>query len=232
MECKSELRPSQFSQLTGRHFSPPGKFKQVVPVLALPWVSPRLQDLCREHGWSWFDLAGNHRLDVPDFLLLLRSGNEPVHERPRATANLSTPDAGRVLRALLLPDNAGMGWTQREVQNHCQPKVSLGLVNKVVRHLQGEAFIEKSDDGFRLREPLKLLFAWRDAYRFDRHERRSYFTLLQGKNCATRWRNSDCRPAVLHSTLPSRRRNFKRRMCVSPRPGFLSGSRRLANLKN
>ncbi len=181
VECKSELRPSQFSQLTGRHFSPPGKFKQVVPVLALPWVSPRLQDLCREHGWSWFDPAGNHRLDVPDFLLLLRSGNEPVHERPRATANLSTPEAGRILRALLLPDNAGMGWTQREMQNHCQPKVSLGLVNKVVRHLQDEAFIEKSDDGFRLREPLKLLFAWREAYRFDRHERRSYFTLLQGK---------------------------------------------------
>jgi len=33
-----------------------------------------------------------------------------------------------------------------------------------------------------LRDPLKLLIAWRDAYRFDRHERRGYFTLLQGKN--------------------------------------------------
>jgi hypothetical protein len=181
VECKSELRPSQFGQLIGRHYSPPGKFKQVVPVLALPWVSPRLEDLCREHGWSWFDLAGNHRLDVPDFLLLLRSGNAPVHERPRATANLSTSEAGRVIRALLLPDNVGMRWTQREMQKHCQPNVSLGLVNKVVRHLQDEAFIEKLDDGFRLREPQKLLFAWRTAYRFDRHERRSYFTLLQGK---------------------------------------------------
>ena len=28
---------------------------------------------------------------------------------------------------------------------------------------------------------MKLLFAWRDAYRFERHERRGYFTLLQGK---------------------------------------------------
>jgi len=33
--CKSELRPSQFGQLIGRHFSPPGRFKQVVPVLAM-----------------------------------------------------------------------------------------------------------------------------------------------------------------------------------------------------
>lgn len=73
-----------------------------------------------------------------------------------------------------------MRWTQREMQNHCQPNVSLGLVNKVVRHLRDQAFVEDSGDGFRLREPLKLLLAWRDVYRFDRHERRSYFTLMQG----------------------------------------------------
>jgi len=62
------------------------------------------------------------------------------------------------------------------------PDPSLGLVNKVVRYLRDEAFIEETaDDGFRLRDPVKLLFAWRDAYRFERHERRGYFTLLQGK---------------------------------------------------
>jgi hypothetical protein len=63
------------------------------------------------------------------------------------------------------------------------PNPSLGLVNKVIRHLIDEAFIEALPAGrFRLRDPLKLLFAWRDAYRFDRHERRGYFTLLHGKN--------------------------------------------------
>jgi len=56
------------------------------------------------------------------------------------------------------------------------------LVNKVVRHLRDEAFVEASPDGgFRMRDPVKLLFAWRDAYRFDRPERRGYFTLLQGR---------------------------------------------------
>jgi hypothetical protein len=56
------------------------------------------------------------------------------------------------------------------------------LVNKVVRHLREEAFIEETPGGgFRLRDPLRLLFAWRDAYRFDRHERQRYFTFLKGK---------------------------------------------------
>ena len=60
------------------------------------------------------------------------------------------------------------------------PKPSLGLINKVVRYLREEAFIEESPGGgFRLRDPLKLLFAWRDAYRFDQHQRRGYFTLLK-----------------------------------------------------
>ncbi len=187
VECKSELRPSLFRQLADRKFSPAGNPKVVVRVLALPWVSPRIAELCAEHGWSWFDLAGNHRLDVPGLLHLQRTGKPPVHVRPRPTANLSTPAAGRVVRALLLPEHAGMRWTQRHLAEHFGelpkpiPGPSLGLVNKVVRHLRDEAFIEESDNGFRLRDPLKLLFAWRDVYRFERHEWRSYFTLLQGK---------------------------------------------------
>jgi hypothetical protein len=182
VECKRELRPSVFRMVADKTFSPAGRPKVVVPVLALPWVSPRVAELCAEHGWSWFDLAGNHRLDIPGLLRLQHTGNEPVHERPRPTANLSTPEAGRVIRALLLPEHAGRRWTQREMQTHCEPNVSIGLVNKVVRHLRDEAFIEGCEDGgFRLRDPLKLLVAWRDVYRFDRHERRGYFTLLQGK---------------------------------------------------
>lgn len=182
VKCKGVLSPSVFRMLADRTFSPAGRPKVVIPVLALPWVSPRVAELCAEHGWSWFDLAGNHRLEVPGLLFIQHTGNESVHVRPRATANLSTREAGRIIRALLLPDHAGMRWTQREMQNHCQPNVSLGLVNKVVRHLRDEAFLESAEDGgFRLRDPLKLLFAWRDAYRFERHERRGYFTLLQGK---------------------------------------------------
>src|SRR5215813_10349387 len=182
VECKKEIRPSVFRMRADRSFSPSGRPRIVVPVLALPFVSPRMAELCTEHGWSWYDLAGNCQLNVPDALFLERKGNEAVHDHPRPSANLSTPEAARVLRALLAPENAGRKWTQREMQQHCQPNVSLGLVNKVIRHLREEAFIEESaDGGFRLRDPLGLLMAWRQVYRFDRHLRRGYFTLLQGR---------------------------------------------------
>ena len=188
VECKGEMRPSVFRMMADRVFSPIGHPKVVVPVLALPWVSPRVAELCVKHGWSWFDLAGNHRLDIPGLFILTHTGNKSVQAHPRPTANLSTREAGRVIRALLLPEHAGMRWTQRHMEGHFGelatpiPEPSLGLVNKVVRYLRDEAFIEGAEDGgFRLRDPVKLLFAWRDAYRFDRHERRGYFTLLQGK---------------------------------------------------
>ena len=183
VECKQEMRPSTFPLLVQREFKPAGRPKTIVRVLALPWVSPRIAELCAEHGWSWYDLAGNCRLDVPGLLRIERSGNAPVHAVPRPVANLATKEAARVVRALLTePARPKQPWTQRVLEYHSKPRVSLGLVNKMVRHLTDEGFIEAlPDGGFHVTEPVKLLFAWRDAYRFAQHEQHDYFTLLQGK---------------------------------------------------
>ena len=197
VECKGEMRPSTFHNLIAREIPPSGRGSVAIPVLAMPFVSPRLADLCNQHGWSWYDLAGNCHLDVPGVIYIEQRGFEPVHRVPRPRANLGTPEAGRVIRALLAPENAGRRWTQRDMRAHFLPEwnipePSLGLVNKVVQHLRDEAFIEVLEGGgFRLRDPLKLLFAWREAYRFDRHERRGYFTLLQGKRLRDALANLD-----------------------------------------
>lgn len=198
IQCKRELRPSDFRALAERKVFLRGRPRPAVLVLAMPFVSPRLADLCAQSGWSWYDLAGNCHIEVPNAIYLDRRGNEPVHSRSRPTANLSTPEAARVIRALLAPQNAGNRWTQRSMETHFGkldipiPEPSLGLVNKVVKHLRDEAFIESlPDGGFRLSDPLKLLFAWRDAYRFDRHKRHHYFTLLQGKRLRESLANLD-----------------------------------------
>jgi hypothetical protein len=184
VQCKADPRPSLFPYI---YVASEAKHQPTL-VLAAPMISPRMAELCEENGWSWLDLTGNHRLDIPGLLHLQHTGNKPVHKRPRPAANLSSPEAGRIIRALLLPQHAGRRWTQRYMEEHFGklekpiPEPSLGLVNKVVRHLREEAFIEATEDGgFRLRDPLKLLFTWRDAYRFNRHERRGYFTLLPAK---------------------------------------------------
>jgi hypothetical protein len=178
VQCKANPRPSEFPYIfvTKREENPP------TLVFAAPFVSPRLGALCLENGWSWFDLAGNCSIDVPGLLRIERSGKEPVHRSPRPKANLSTAAAGRVILALLAPENAGMRWTHQSLSRECLG-LSIGLVNKLVRHLRDEGYVEYlplPNEGLKLRDPVGLLTAWRETYRFDRHERRGYFTLLQG----------------------------------------------------
>lgn len=164
----------------------------------MPRVSERMAALCREHGWSWYDLAGNCRLELPGVFLIERSGKTPIKIEARSGANLSTPEAGRVVRALLAPENAGRRWTQRGVVEHFEElptplsAPSLALVNKIVQFLRDQAFVEALPDrGFRVRDPEGLLRSWRVAYRFDRHSQRRCFTLLRGRDLQERLRAFD-----------------------------------------
>lgn len=181
VDCKELPRPSRFPYVAlTNDFRPDGSRKTIVPVLAAPHISPRMAELCEKHGWSWFDLAGNCRLVVPGALYIERTGLEAVHQRPKPKANLGTAASARVLLALLAPERAGVRWTQTALQKDCEPRVSIGLVNKVVTHLREEAWLEVLDGGmFRVADPVGLLEVWRRAYRFDRHRRVGYFTLLK-----------------------------------------------------
>ena len=183
IDCRAQPRPAHFPYVAvSREFEDRKTKRLQLRVFAAPHLSERMRELCETHGWNWYDLAGNCRINVPGILYLERTGHSSVSRQPKEGANLGTPEAGRVIRALLSPLYAQMDWTQRSMRMHCRPNVSIGLVNKVVQHLRDEAFIESlPGGGFRLRDPLGLLFAWRDAYRFDQHERHGYFTLLQGR---------------------------------------------------
>lgn len=182
VDVRSAPRPAQFPYVSMQREFDQGTTKKLkVRVFAAPHISSRMAEICGKHGWSWFDLSGNCRISIPNLLHLHHTGNPPVHPKPKPRANLGTREAGRVVRALLTPLFVGRTWTQRSLRTACQPEVSLGLVNKLVQHLQEERFLEPlPDGGFLLSDPLKLLFAWRDAYRFDQHERLGHFTLLQG----------------------------------------------------
>ncbi|MGC4013423.1 MAG: type IV toxin-antitoxin system AbiEi family antitoxin [Luteolibacter sp.] len=183
VQCKSLPRPSQFPFVSlSNRILEDGSRNTQVPVLAAPYISPRMAELCREHGWSWYDLAGNCRLVVPGTIYIERQGNEPVHQRPKPRANLSTAASAQVLRTLLIPEHSGKRWTQTVLQKSCEPGVSIGLVNKVVTHLREEAWLTLEEDGrFHVPDPVGLIHAWAKDYRFDRHRQLSYFSLLKGQ---------------------------------------------------
>jgi hypothetical protein len=182
VDIRRDPRPSMFPYVNvSRDFEEKALKRMRVRVFAAPHVSPRLAELSESHGWSWFDLSGNCHLRIPGLIHIHHTGNPPVHVTRKPKANLGSREAARVVRTLLSPVFAGRKWTQRSLKIACRPQVSLGLVNKMVRYLQEEKYLEMvPDDGFRVADPLKLLVAWCDAYRFDQHERLGFFTLLQG----------------------------------------------------
>lgn len=179
VECKAEPRPVHFPYVSiERQFRDEKPSLVRVPVLAAPVIGPRMAEVCWEHGWSWFDLAGNCRLSVPGCLYIERKGLRSALRAPKADANLGTPEASRVLRAILLPRNNASFWTQRDLQERCRPGVSLGLVNKVLSHLRSEKYVEEDDEGrYQVRDAAGLLAAWSKAYQFKRVRQHRLFTL-------------------------------------------------------
>jgi hypothetical protein len=205
IECKLNPRPSLVASLPAvsveRDFNKDGTVRRARSwVFAAPFVSPRLAEVCWDRNWGWFDLAGNCRIGVPGLLYLDRKGRQPVHRASRPGANLSSPEAARILRALLKNDAESVRWaSQRELQEATEPGVSLGLVNKIVSHLRDEGYLAADGkEGIRVVDPEKLLLAWRDAYRFDRVPRAEWFTLLKGADIekVLREMNRDHAPCV------------------------------------
>ncbi len=185
VECKDMPKPSRFPYVgLENRFRKNGSRTVRVPTLAAPYISPRMAEMCEKHGWSWFDLSGNCRITVPELLHIEKTGNKPVHSRPkRGDANLSTHESARILRVLMAPENAGRRWTQRELQDACEPKVSLGKVNTLVSYLREQAYLlDQKGGGIRMHDYEGLLKEWREAYAYEEHRRLSCFSLSDQKS--------------------------------------------------
>lgn len=170
--CKRNIRPSGV-------VSPPVSLtnNERIPVMGIPVGSERMQDTLRRMGWAWFDLAGNCHIMVSGRILLQILGQPQVVSRPPGKLNLSTPQSGYIMRTLLVPENVGLTWNQRKLSTKCDPMVSIGLVNKVVRELREEGFLDPGES-VKVKDHEGLLDVWQKSYRFDRHQQISCFTLL------------------------------------------------------
>lgn len=208
VECKDMPKPSRFPYVSlENRFRKDGSRTVRVLTLAAPYISSRMAEMCEKHGWSWFDLAGNCRITVPELLHIERTGNKRVHSRPKkGDANLSTHESARILRVLMAPGNAGRRWTQRELRNACEPKVSLGKVNTLVSYLREQAYLlDQTGGGVRMHDYEGLLKEWRDAYVYKEHRQLNCFSLSDRisifKKLAEAWSDSSAvgAPACLAS---------------------------------
>ena len=156
-------------------------FRQFIPMLVSPYLSPESRSICLEHNVAYLDLYGNAHLAFgPVYIERFVSGR-PKPEA-RAQRSLFTPRAGAILRVLLRdPARAWRVTALAEAAN-----ASLGHVSKVRKALLDREWVEIREDGLVLVQPDALLKSWRENYRQPAGHHISGYTVLHGNQLRNR----------------------------------------------
>ncbi|MBI3298180.1 MAG: hypothetical protein HYZ75_08455 [Elusimicrobia bacterium] len=129
--------------------------KRAHPLFFAPYIGERSAQLCRQAGIGYFDEMGNCWISYKTILISRSVDVKPTAPR-RQSRQLFAPKSTRVVRALL--SDPAKGWHQSELAK--EVGISLGLVNRVVQRLLGEAYIKMAENRIHLKDPKALLNEW------------------------------------------------------------------------
>lgn len=156
---------------------PQNSVRTIVPLLAVPYLSPERQELLRDTRTPFIDYAGNAWIVAPGAFVDRRGFNNPARE-DRDGRNVFSDKASLILRALLRASSP-LGVRQiAEMASCTDPHIQLtpGYVSKVVKELLARDYVAKRDDGLVLRRADELMRDWLDAYRHRKQPKpRHYF---------------------------------------------------------
>lgn len=138
---------------------------EVIPLLAVPYMGEAAQELCARADLAWLDLSGNARIVVPG-VFYQNLGNPSLFRRPGRPESAFGARGSRVARHLLIEPPRAL--RQREIASGAG--LSEGHVSRIVGKLLEAGLVERDEDGVRVIARGALLDAWREDYRFDRHQ--------------------------------------------------------------
>ena len=141
-------------------------------VFIAPYISQRAGEICSKEGIGYTDLAGNCRL-VFDQVYIEQRGNPNPFSEKRELRTLYSPKASRVLRVLL--NNPKRQWRVKEISTEAE--VSLGQASNIKKLLEDREWISKTNNGFVLEEPEKLLLEWSRNYNYRKNEVLEFYSL-------------------------------------------------------
>lgn len=128
-------------------------------VLAAPYISDRVAQICRESGVGYIDGAGNCHLEAPGLYVHIE-GQQNQSPDTRPAENLFAPKSSRIVRTLL--ESPLRTWKVQDLAR--EARVSIGLASRLKHKLIAQAFAEQTPLGLRIRQPRQLLAAWTQAY--------------------------------------------------------------------
>ena len=138
----------------------------LIPLLVVPYMSPAGRRRCTAAALDWLDLSGNAHIKAPELVVRVE-GHKNRFARPGRPDTAFAPRGSRVARWLLIEPRRFK--PQGELAQ--LTRLNRGYVSRVLAKLHEMGLVERSKAGVRTTDPDRLLDAWRDEYRFDRHRR-------------------------------------------------------------
>jgi hypothetical protein len=156
----------------------------VVPVVIAPYLSPEVQEMCREHKINYLDFEGNAHIAFDYVYIERQVSSKPVTEK-RGIRSLFQPKSAQVLRVLFRDPQRT--WRVKDLA--AESNVSLGHVSNVRTALLNREWAALKDAGIYLSKPEDLLEAWRKAYTHPEGELMQFYTTLHGQRLEDSIRN-------------------------------------------
>jgi hypothetical protein len=161
--ARSSFDPRDVDRLLGTAGRTLREFNPGLSILVVtPWLSPRSRELLADEGFNYLDMTGNAliRLDNPAVFVQTEGDANNPRARPRGTAGLRGPKAGRLVRFLI--DTAppyGVGEIAEATQ------LTPGYVSRLLAALDDNALISRVKRGrVASVEIAPLIRQWSDAY--------------------------------------------------------------------
>jgi hypothetical protein len=139
--------------------------KNIIPMVAVPYMGETGRRLCAEAAVSWIDLSGNAWIDAPGRQIHIL-GNRNRFASAGRPANVFAPRSSRVVRVLLM--DPSRSFSQTELVSAAG--VDKGRVSRIVRRMQAMDLLISERGGYRLKDPSVALEAWKEAYDFRQHD--------------------------------------------------------------
>ena len=156
--------------------------ESTIPLLAVPFMGESARAYCEEAGVAWLDLSGNAKIVAPG-LYVHTLGHANRFRRPGRPKSAFSPKGSRVARWMLM--NQDRAIRQRALA--AATGLDEGYVSRVVGRLMGMGLVERDDSGVRVTDADRLLDAWRDEYRFDKHSViQGHIAVAAGENIVQR----------------------------------------------
>jgi hypothetical protein len=141
------------------------KKQKLVPMIIAPYISKKESKLLIDQGISWIDLSGNMLIKVPQSIYIERTGKTNKFPDTSPIKKIYEGISSLVCRALLLNPN---GFTSLfeivDFINNRNTTITIGTVSKVLKSLEEELIVSKSESKISLKNPEVLLDNLTEGY--------------------------------------------------------------------